>query len=1232
GLEQEGTTGELLNDRIERYKEETYSSLFEIESHNRRANEELSTLASQNTVLVTAIRVEAEQTELKLRRAINPISRTQGRVTYRTNYFTNKLGPKLALSIAEEAKQTRWTKGRRIKIDRATKELFQLFKSLQGQELSNAELIDIQRKTIAAFDILNNYIKGDYNLYNPEFSKLRDFSDRIAAEGKLFRLSISKRIVTQRIPLEAARKVLRSKRLDAYIKRYVDNVTLAAPNNHKKFTDNTTRIELLIYLNERKVEEGKKLAITLQEHQDTVQKVQDNLPEIFTQELLQRHNELTKSLLALQERNVSSAESITSEDRVALKTVEPTLEKSALLSETDLSDAKNVSLQLTTFESELNRLDQMISDENVSSAEIKVAIEQLEKELNSTGINVDQLQVETAIAEELLTEYGTVLDVVVPQVNAMLMGPGGTIGTVPWGPKVPWVPVVVFNATFYFTVDPNYPLTINFINTSTTNTSFTETEWVFGDSNSESGYGRINATHKYDAYGSYPIILRMQCAGQWKQIYYVITLNDNSNTGGSGTVDPVAINELWIRAYPDDIAIHSHNPKLNESEYNAGKVYWDTIWNAKGDLKLELAAWTSLLKKFGPQRSAWVARALTPTNIANRPQPVTEPNDGGQTSTMEPTKSDILAGDTLWKKMDEVSGDVVKQEKIWIEFQDTVTEEKAMEVAYISLETEKTIIAPDDSIETLEQQEIVAINSPTGTEIGTVGGVSTTSANVTPEYPLLALAEGSWNQGNESRVMPRKLLFAAYRRNGLDPYLKFGNDIPSPLPTGIDPDEDQAFTWDNNGNLIVTGAIKWMVDFEEAVNVGMAVRMPVTLEEADPEDADSGFERVVVVGVRDQDSDTQAKLGLEELFENHHYTRDGLSFIPQGTATNNTGTSNSGFSPANLTSELSFEVEQLASKTSTTVGQLNAKKNLQKTDGDFLAEQLRLNPAVFNHLLGADNSEIADAHGMNQALWAGTLGSYLEDVFYSNDPTFNSILNQETLDKTRDFFINNVKARGSFPILRIKNQPYGILPMTNFKREEDRMFDNLGTDFDTLLEDVLVHRMWKGFELGQEWKDKDATGANINPPTEFKTGNSTLSGMWAPIVADQIKNMDDPVTGSDQLLQYQKRFINLLGLLPHSNEVSIRNGIGIEASGLNFSDLIPGGEFHQDGTEFRYSAISGRVLDFHERFYDISRHKEMYLQDSTDQMGDRHLGFPKLRSMSGSTQLSKPRYGDTWKS
>lgn len=76
--------------------------------------------------------------------------------------------------------------------------------------------------------------------------------------------------------------------------------------------------------------------------------------------------------------------------------------------------------------------------------------------------------------------------------------------------------------------------------------------------------------------------------------------------------------ELRVRVYPDRIHVDTHHPELSTDERTWGMAYWEQDWAAGADWDARADAWGTLASRFGPERAAWVARVLTPTNIALR--------------------------------------------------------------------------------------------------------------------------------------------------------------------------------------------------------------------------------------------------------------------------------------------------------------------------------------------------------------------------------------------------------------------------------------------------------------------------------------------------------------------------------------------------------------------------------------------------------------------------------------
>ena len=67
-------------------------------------------------------------------------------------------------------------------------------------------------------------------------------------------------------------------------------------------------------------------------------------------------------------------------------------------------------------------------------------------------------------------------------------------------------------------------------------------------------------------------------------------------------------NELWVRVYPDEIHVDTHEPPLTADETEAGKAYWRAAWDAPAAARDE--AWGTLSARYGAERAAWIARVM----------------------------------------------------------------------------------------------------------------------------------------------------------------------------------------------------------------------------------------------------------------------------------------------------------------------------------------------------------------------------------------------------------------------------------------------------------------------------------------------------------------------------------------------------------------------------------------------------------------------------------------------
>lgn len=291
-----------------------------------------------------------------------------------------------------------------------------------------------------------------------------------------------------------------------------------------------------------------------------------------------------------------------------------------------------------------------------------------------------------------------------------------------------------------------------------------------------------------------------------------------------------------------------------------------------------------------------------------------------------------------------------------------------------------------------------------------------------PEFPDVDRKEEAWTRPPRAHAMPDRWVVMGYRGNARV-LSAVGRPIPKTLAAGPDPGAPPpAETKDDT--LGVDDGMRWMVDFDRAVEDGMGLRIPIASE-----DADAGFDRLVVLGLKAREDGTAAAEKVESLLEAQHYT-DSLSFVPQGTPSNNTAEARSGYARSEPGLWTAF------------AGDGNAEAPVPESNGSVTARALGLDPAVFEKIPHAAETEQADARALNAALWPATWGYFLHQVM-------GGALSDDAIERTRRHFIDHVRARGPLPALRVGRQPYGILPVTTLDRfaaADGEAFDAGGLD------------------------------------------------------------------------------------------------------------------------------------------------------------------------------------------
>lgn len=256
-----------------------------------------------------------------------------------------------------------------------------------------------------------------------------------------------------------------------------------------------------------------------------------------------------------------------------------------------------------------------------------------------------------------------------------------------------------------------------------------------------------------------------------------------------------------------------------------------------------------------------------------------------------------------------------------------------------------------------------------------------------------------------------------------------GSPIPPNVRVGLLSKDDQGLA-DQDGLTMLPGT-EWLADFDLAVAKGLALTLPLT--GAGP------IDRLVVAGVSRSRDPAKGAADFSALLESH-WESDGLSFLPQGTPTNNTETVRSAWHRRQTMPAPSMVDSPGPSD----------------SNAATLIAALGIDAAWLSDVDHALDDEQGAAAAMNTALWPATLGQFLDAVDANNEA-----LSPVVIDRIRLFHHDHVRGRGPIPALRVGRQPYAVLPVSNFAtRWTDAPADKFGGQLTTMLRKVRPN--WLG--------------------------------------------------------------------------------------------------------------------------------------------------------------------------
>lgn len=334
-----------------------------------------------------------------------------------------------------------------------------------------------------------------------------------------------------------------------------------------------------------------------------------------------------------------------------------------------------------------------------------------------------------------------------------------------------------------------------------------------------------------------------------------------------------------------------------------------------------------------------------------------------------------------------------------------------------------------------------------------------------------------------TELMPDRFVVQATLDNGNQkPHtiVQYGRLIPKSLQVGLDLNNQPEVT-ESDSALKLGGNLRWMTDYAEAERMGMAITIPLDAykyfhytrkqirqfrekKQSVPSLVLRKFlfQSIYVTGMKEfnpeneRDSKICSQL-LQEVFNAHLYGDEGLELLKIGTPTNILDGEESGNSTYDTGEDA--QIKEFYDKS---IAPLENKVRPGIEDGDadllsYLFGIASLKPRYKNNpflnTANRDNTEILKQRLVNEA--------FLSMANVSRTPlTGNPLLKLLSQnERLKGYFNYDVSSMGVYPSFRIGDQPYGIVPVCDFKNMKFRKGDPL-----YLVRNILLF-------LAEKWND-----------------------------------------------------------------------------------------------------------------------------------------------------------------
>ena len=366
-------------------------------------------------------------------------------------------------------------------------------------------------------------------------------------------------------------------------------------------------------------------------------------------------------------------------------------------------------------------------------------------------------------------------------------------------------------------------------------------------------------------------------------------------------------------------------------------------------------------------------------------------------------------------------------------------------------------------------------------------------------------AEGFNAAAAFTQLMPDRFVVQATCKthtNGKRTLVKYGHRIPKKLQISFDFDRQISQVrvvgsqQKGEDHMVLNGNLRWMTDYDEAERMGMAVSIPINELElmrvpernkkkyTHTKRTAYHFSSIYVSGVKGNTSTIESSQLIRKALESHLFGSNGLDVIPFLTPTNIL------FNEDEQQSDFNTKREHLEEMYFEMIDK-QIPESFSNTDAYHLSKVFGIQPNAY------DNPLRLIPHVEQNKIWIARLQNQLF-MLRHGDPaqkdyfTFISRFKRSGFER---LFLNHVLPCGVYAPLRIGDQPYGILPVTDFKN----MQFEYGSRFN-MLKDVLLFlsNIWNSIVERQVIYDGNNREHNTNQSDNFLRvlGNSPYSAVY----------------------------------------------------------------------------------------------------------------------------------------